>query len=87
MKVREEWDIEGLGQRIKEARLAYSDRTGKTLASLCKALKVNRSYWYQIEDGTLKTISVKHLRLIEQLLETKIVPEKLTENEYKLSDV
>lgn len=79
MKIRKEWELEGLGQKIKEARLLHKAKTGRGLKELCEKLGVNRSYWYQMEEEVLKTISVEHLRSIEDLLEVKLVEFPLTE--------
>ena len=67
MRVRKilEVEVEGLGKRIKEARLA----SDKSLEALCGEVGVSRTYWYDLEKETLKgTLSVENLEAIEKAL-------------------
>ncbi|MFG6094330.1 helix-turn-helix transcriptional regulator [Leptothoe sp. ISB3NOV94-8A] len=67
MRVRKilEVEVEGLGKRIKEARLA----SDKSLEALCGEVGVSRTYWYDLEKETLKgTLSIENLQAIEKAL-------------------
>lgn len=67
MRVRlvKEVEVEGLGERIKQARL----NSPKSLEQICDEVEVSRTYWYDIEKETLKgTLSVENLRKIEAAL-------------------
>lgn len=67
MRIRQvkEVEIEGLGERIKQARLNCS----KSLEQICDEVGVSRTYWYDIEKETLKgALSIENLRKIEQAL-------------------
>jgi transcriptional regulator with XRE-family HTH domain len=69
MRVRQvrEVEVEGLGDRIRQARLAISNV--KSLEQICEEVGVSRTYWYDIEKETLKgTLSIENLRKIEQAL-------------------
>ncbi len=69
MRVRQirEVEIDGLGERIKQARLAL--RYSKSLEQVCNEVGVSRTYWYDIEKETLKgALSIENLRKIEQSL-------------------
>jgi len=81
VSAREEWPIDGIGQVIKTARLAYIKRTGSTLAKVCQTIGVNRSYWYQMENEELRTISLSHLRAIEELFEVELYAIALTDKQ------
>lgn len=60
-----EVEVEGLGDRIKQARLS----SDKSLEHLCSEVGVSRTYWYDVEKETLKgTLSLENLRKIEQAL-------------------
>lgn len=64
-----EIEVEGLGDRIKTARLASS----KSLEQLCEEVGVSRTYWYDVEKETLKgTLSLENLRKIEQALNVNL---------------
>ncbi|BAU07927.1 MULTISPECIES: helix-turn-helix domain-containing protein [Fischerella] len=68
MRIRQvkEIDIEGLGDRIKQARLDSK----KSLEQICDEVGVSRTYWYDIEKETLKgALSIENLRKIEEALE------------------
>lgn len=61
----QEVEVEGLGDRIKQARLA----SPKSLEQICDEVGVSRTYWYDIEKETLKgTLSYENLQKIEQVL-------------------
>lgn len=79
VSAREEWPIEGIGQVIKAARLSYIKRTCSTLAKICQTIGVNRSYWYQMENEELRTISLSHLRAIEELFGVELYAIALTD--------
>ncbi len=67
MRIRQirEIEVEGLGERIKQARLNCS----KSLEEICDEVGVSRTYWYDIEKETLKgALSIENLRKIEQAL-------------------
>ncbi|WP_096595845.1 helix-turn-helix domain-containing protein [Calothrix sp. NIES-2098] len=67
MRIRQvkEVEIEGLGERIKQARFNCS----KSLEQICDEVGVSRTYWYDIEKETLKgALSIENLRKIEQVL-------------------
>ena len=69
MRVRQvrEVEIDGLGERIKQARLAIAQ--SKSLEQVCDEVGVSRTYWYDIEKETLKgALSIENLRKIEQSL-------------------
>ncbi len=69
MRVRQirEVEIDGLGERIKQARLAVAQ--SKSLEQVCNEVGVSRTYWYDIEKETLKgALSIENLRKIEQSL-------------------
>ncbi|MEM7773167.1 MAG: helix-turn-helix transcriptional regulator [Cyanobacteria bacterium P01_A01_bin.37] len=67
MRVREirEIEVQGLGDRIKSARLDSS----LSLSEIVEAVGVSRTYWYDIEKETLKgTLSIENVRIIEKVL-------------------
>lgn len=67
MRIRQvkEIEINGLGERIKQARLG-SDRS---LEQICVMVGVSRTYWYDLEKETLKgALSIENLRKIEEVL-------------------
>lgn len=69
MRVRQvrEVEIDGLGKRIKQARLAIAQN--KSLEQICDEVGVSRTYWYDIEKETLKgALSIENLRKIEKTL-------------------
>lgn len=69
MRVRQvrEVEINGLGERIRQARLAVAQN--KSLEQICDEVGVSRTYWYDIEKETLKgALSIENLRKIEQAL-------------------
>lgn len=60
-----EVEIEGLGQRIKEARI----NSRKSLEQICDEIGMSRTYWYDVEKETLKgALSIDNLRKIEKVL-------------------
>ncbi|BBD63219.1 transcriptional regulator (plasmid) [Nostoc sp. HK-01] len=67
MRIRQvkEVEIEGLGERIKQARLD----SNKSLEQICDEVGVSRTYWYDVEKETLKgALSIENLRKIEEVL-------------------
>lgn len=67
MRIRQvkEIEIEGLGERIKQARLGFN----KSLEQICDEVGVSRTYWYDVEKETLKgALSIENLRKIEEVL-------------------
>ena len=73
IKIRKEWKVLGFGEVLKQARLKYTHKNKVTLAAVCKAIGVNRSYWYQMESQELKTVSLDHIRAIEKLFGVELV--------------
>lgn len=62
-----EVEVSGLGEQIKQARLAISAQ--KSLEQICEEVGVSRTYWYDIEKETLKgALSIENLRRIEEVL-------------------
>jgi len=67
-----EIEIEGLGERIKKARLDSK----KPLDKICEEVGVSRTYWYDLEKETLKgTLSIENVRKIEESLKTNAMRE------------
>jgi transcriptional regulator with XRE-family HTH domain len=67
MRIRQikEIEIEGMGERIKQARLD----SRKSLEQICREVGVSRTYWYDVEKETLKgALSIENLRKFEQAL-------------------
>ncbi|BAZ33640.1 transcriptional regulator (plasmid) [Cylindrospermum sp. NIES-4074] len=67
MRVRQvrEIEVDGLGERIKQARL----KSSKSLERICDEVGVSRTYWYDVEKETLKGgLSIENLRRIEKAL-------------------
>ena len=67
MRIRQvkEVEIEGLGERIKQARLD----SRKSLEQICDEVGVSRTYWYDIEKETVRgALSIENLRKIEEVL-------------------
>ncbi len=67
MRIRQvkEVEIEGLGERIKQARL----NSIKSLEQICDEVGLSRTYWYDIEKETLKgALSIENLHKIEEVL-------------------
>ena len=73
ISIRKEWKVLGFGAVLKQARLKYTHKNKVTLAAVCKAIGVNRSYWYQMESQELKTVSLEHVRAIEELFGVELV--------------
>lgn len=62
-----EVEVEGLGDRIRSARLAIAQQ--KSLERICEEVGVSRTYWYDLEKEALKgTLSIENLRKIEKAL-------------------
>lgn len=62
-----EVEVEGLGDRIRLARLAIAQQ--KSLERICEEVGVSRTYWYDLEKETLRgTLSIENLRKIEKAL-------------------
>lgn len=67
MKIREirDFDLPGLGEKIKRARQAHPT----SLVKLAAAAGINRSYWYDIEAERLRyPLPLETLRKIEEVL-------------------
>lgn len=60
-------DVHGLGEKIKQARMSLP-RDGKSLEDLCDEVGFSRTYWYSIEKGSVKTLSIETLQKIEKAL-------------------
>ena len=69
MRIRQirEIQIEGLGARIKQARLNIAGK--KSLQDIVDEIGVSRTYWYDLEKEEIKgTLSIENLRKIETVL-------------------
>lgn len=63
--VKQEVDINNLGDRIKEARL----KSDRSLSQLAASVGISRNYWYQLEaEAVLGGVAEDTLRKIEQAL-------------------
>ena len=63
--VKQEIDIPGLGERLRQARL----QSKRSVASLATAAGISRHYWYQLEgEAVLSGVTIETLRNIEQAL-------------------
>ena len=58
MRIRQirEVEVAGLGERIRQARLAISGV--KSLEQICDEVGVSRTYWYDVEKETLKKMRI-----------------------------
>jgi len=71
MKVREikEIEVEGLGKRIRDARVLST----KTLKSILEEVGLSRAYWYGLEKENIKgALSIENLRKIERVLDVDL---------------
>jgi DNA-binding XRE family transcriptional regulator len=60
--VKQEVDVPGLGEQIKQAR----EKDGRSLSAISKAVGVSRNYWYQLEaEAVLGGMAEDTLRKIE----------------------
>jgi len=69
MRVREirEINVDGLNERIKQARLALSP--DKSLEKICGEVGVSKTYWYALEQNKINgALSIENLRKIEEVL-------------------
>ncbi len=69
MRIRQikEIEVQGLGEKIKEARKASK----KSLEKICGEVGVSKTYWYDMEKDKIKgCLSLDNLRQIEETLET-----------------
>lgn len=67
MRIRliKEIEVEGLGEKIKEARLD----SRKSLEQICAEVGLSRTYWYDIEKETVRgTLSFENLQKIQEVL-------------------
>ncbi len=80
VKIRAEWEAEGFGRVLKAARLKYTLENKVSLAAVCKQVGVNRSYWYQMEEEKLRTVSLDHIRATEKLFGVTLVKVSLDYN-------
>lgn len=63
--VKQEVDINNLGNRIKEARL----KSDRSLSQLAASVGISRNYWYQLEaEAVLGGVAEDTLRKIENVL-------------------
>ena len=74
MKVREtivrEWDAQGLGSKIHDARIADS----RSVQALADAAGISRGYWYELEKESIKgAVEVETLRSIEEVLDVNLL--------------
>jgi hypothetical protein len=81
MKVRrvveQEIDVPDLGERLKQIRLEVQAVKGTSLAGVCKAAGISRSYWYRLEaeeiQGALLEDTLRKLEsALSDALERKI---------------
>ena len=64
----QETRVEGLGERIKQARLSLP-RNGKSLNDLCEEVGFSQTYWYDIEKERIRgALSIENLRKMEKAL-------------------
>ena len=84
IRIRKEWKVLGFGAMLKQARLKYTHEHKVTLAAVCKAIGVNRSYWYQMESQKLKTVSLDHVRAIEELFGVELVKVVVEDKDIKV---
>jgi transcriptional regulator with XRE-family HTH domain len=87
VSARQEWVIEGICEAVKKARMSYTRRTGKSVISICKEIGVARSYWYQVERGELRTISLDFLKAVEKLFGVELYKVTLTHDKEILVEV
>lgn len=67
--VKQEVDINNLGNRIKEARL----KSNRSLSHLAASVGISRNYWYQLEaEAVLGGVAEDTLRKIEQVLDVDL---------------
>lgn len=69
MKVRkvsvQEWDVQGIGQKIRDARLADS----RSVQALARESGISRGYWYELENETIKgAVELETLQAVEKTL-------------------
>ena len=66
IRIRRTDEIEApdLAARLKAAREADK----RSLSEICRQIGISNQYWYNIERGTLTTMSLETLRKIEQVL-------------------
>lgn len=57
-------EVEGLGDRIKDARIASRRKT----TELAYLAGISASYWYSVENGSVRNLPYETLRNIEQAL-------------------
>lgn len=63
--IKQEVELPGLGERLKEARL----RSDRSLTQLAAAAGISRNYWYQLEaEAVLGGVAEETLRKIEEVL-------------------
>jgi len=68
VKIKEtrELEVEGIGEKIRQARLASS----KSIEKLCAEVGISRTYWYDIENEAVRgSLSFDNLKKIEKALE------------------
>ena len=67
MRIRQikEIEVQGLGEKLKEARKASK----KSLEQICAEVGVSKTYWYDLEKERIKgCLSLENLKLIEKAL-------------------
>ena len=63
--VKQEVDLPGFGERLKEARL----KSDRPVTQLAAAAGISRNYWYQLEaEAVLGGVALDTLRKIEEVL-------------------
>jgi hypothetical protein len=67
-------EVEGLGQRCKEARKRYCDRTGTKAFEIALKLGIRREYLYKLEsDDKRRTFRVDLIYQLEELYNEKLL--------------
>jgi transcriptional regulator with XRE-family HTH domain len=67
--IKQEIDIPGLGERIKQAR----ENAGRPVTQLAKEVGISRNYWYQLEaEAVLGGMAEETLRKIEEVLDVDL---------------
>jgi transcriptional regulator with XRE-family HTH domain len=60
----EEWDLPGLPERLSKA----AEDSGKTIAKICREVKISRSFWYKVVSGEESSIALHTLSKLEKVL-------------------
>lgn len=67
--VKQEVDVPGLGERLRQARL----KSDRSVLKLATAAGISRNYWYQLEaEAVLGGVAEDTLRAIESVLDVDL---------------